>query len=378
MKRVMRITPAEKNDLLTSIKVIGIGGGGGNALNHMIEEGIKGVEFIAVNTDAQDLEKNLSDMKLQIGEKVTGGRGTGGNPQKGKEAAKESEEVIYEKLKNSDMVFLTAGLGGGTGTGASPIIAEAVRRDDILVVGVVTLPFKFEGKTKMIKALEGVKALKEHVNSLIIIPNEKIKELGNGQIAFGEAFKQADALLLNAVRGIAEIITSTGFINVDFEDVKTIMGMGGYAIMGIGESEGEDRVADAIKHAIENPLIERKNISGAKGILLNFTCGHDTTIDEISKGVEYLTSKGHEDAEIIFGLIPKDNFEGRLKVTVIATGFPGEENENKQEETASKSQEGALLKENSTGIKRDDSSSDIVNWTNTPSDFDKPTFIRNN
>ncbi len=380
----MRIIPAEHKQPLTSIKVIGIGGGGGNALNHMIEEGIEGVEFIAVNTDAQDLDKSLATVKIQIGEKLTGGRGTGGDPAKGEEAAKESEELITERIKNSNMIFLTAGMGGGTGTGATPVIAEIAQKLGILTVGVVTMPFKFEGEKKMQKAISGIENLREKVNSIIVIPNEKIRLLGNGKIAFKDAFKQADSLLMNAVKGIADIITSAGFMNVDFEDVKTVMSAGGQAIMGMGEGEGDERVLDAIKQAVENPLVERKGIKGAKGLLINFTCGEDIMMEEITTGVEYLTSEVSRDAEVKFGVVLNNNYEGRVRVTVIATGFP-EDRKNFRAVSQPPSWEGEEILptfDPSSGVQFSEKTNTRVNWSNTPTDidappdFEKPTFKR--
>lgn len=390
----MRIIPAENKQPLTSIRVIGVGGGGGNALNHMIEEGIEGVEFIAVNTDAQDLQKNLASIKLQIGEKLTGGRGTGGDPRKGEEAAKESEEIISEKIKNSNMIFITAGMGGGTGTGAAPVIAEIAQKMGILTVGVVTTPFLFEGAKKMQKAMSGIENLKERLNSIIIIPNEKVKALNNGQISFKDAFKQADSLLMNAVKGIADIITTTGFMNVDFEDVKTVMSAGGQAVMGMGEGEGEERVLDAIKQAIANPLVEIKSIKGARGLLINFTCGEDIIMDEISSGIEYLTKEVSKEAEIKFGVVLDKNYEGRVRVTVIATGF----NEDRASSIPVSSRGietpsglGGLLNpiDPVEGTTVNDDSNPNVNWVNTPTsigsstgsssleDFMEPTFKRN-
>ena len=390
----MRIKPAENRQPLTSIRVIGVGGGGGNALNHMIEEGIEGVDFIAVNTDAQDLQKNLAPIKIQIGEKLTGGRGTGGDPRKGEEAAKESEEVISERLKNSNMIFITAGMGGGTGTGAAPVIAEIAQKLGILTVGVVTTPFLFEGPKKMQKAMSGIENLREKLNSIIIIPNEKVKELNNGNISFKDAFKQADSLLMNAVKGIADIITTTGFMNVDFEDVKTVMSAGGQAVMGMGEGEGDEKVYDAIKQAIENPLVDIKSIKGAKGLLINFTCGEDITMEEITGGVEYLTKEVSKEAEIKFGVVLDKNYEGRVRVTVIATGFYSDKTSSitvSSRGIETPSGLGGLLNpiDHMEVNQVNDDQNTNVNWINTPTslddsmgsssleDFKEPTFKRN-
>ena len=389
----IRIAPIEEKEPITKIKVVGVGGGGGNALNHMVEEGVDGVEFIAVNTDSQDLAKSLAGRKVQIGEKLTGGRGTGGQPERGKEAAEESADLLADMVKGANMVFITAGMGGGTGTGAAQIISEVARKADILTVGVVTTPFKVEGSLKMKKAMSGIAALKAHVNSLIIIPNEKLRELGGGKMPLREAFRQADSLLLNAVKGISELIVSPGFMNVDFEDVKTVMNMGGIAIMGMGDGEGEGKALDAVRQAIEHPLLERKNIQGARGILLNFTCGEDTSVDEITSAVEYLTKEASPEAEIKFGLVFDDKYQNKIKVTVVATGF--KEDEVRQAEEASLKDpiqpfsEDPMVLDPYSGISTIENrgNTGALNWGNTPKGFEpkgfetrnleEPTFLRN-
>ncbi len=315
----IRIKPVDTVENITLIKVVGVGGSGGNAVNYMIEEGINGVEFIAINTDLQDLKKNRAKKKIQIGEKLTGGRGTGGDPQKGEQAAKESTDKIKEELQGAQMVFLTAGMGGGTGTGASPIIAQIAKELGILTVAVVTLPFRWERRDKI--AEEGIKRLKEIVNSIIIIPNERLHEISGGQLSLINAFNEANRVLYDAVKGISDLVVSTGLINVDFEDVKSVMKEGGVAIMGTGYGEGENRVKDAIDEAIENPLVEHSGISGARGVLLNFVAGEDLLIDEVVEGAEYISNKIAPDAFVKFGAFIDKGMEGGVKITIVATGF---------------------------------------------------------
>ena len=375
------------------IKVVGVGGAGCNAINRMIEEGMQNLEFIAINTDSQALLASKASQRVRIGDKATRGLGAGGNPEVGHVAAEESRDEIKEALSGADMVFITAGMGGGTGTGAAQIISEVARKADILTVGVVTTPFKVEGSLKMKKAMSGIAALKAHVNSLIIIPNEKLRELGGGKMPLREAFRQADSLLLNAVKGISELIVSPGFMNVDFEDVKTVMNMGGIAIMGMGDGEGEGKALDAVRQAIEHPLLERKNIQGARGILLNFTCGEDTSVDEITSAVEYLTKEASPEAEIKFGLVFDDKYQNKIKVTVVATGF--KEDEVRQAEEASLKDpiqpfsEDPMVLDPYSGISTIENrgNTGALNWGNTPKGFEpkgfetrnleEPTFLRN-
>lgn len=312
-----------KPDLNTfaKIKVLGVGGGGNNALDTMIEsEQIKGVEFVAVNTDAQTLLSCQAETKLQIGDKLTKGLGSGANPSIGKEAAEESREKIQELLFDSDMVFITCGMGGGTGTGASPIIAEIAKEQGALTVAVVTKPFLFEGTKRMVTADEGVDNLKEKVDTLIVVPNQRLMDVVDKNITLIEAFKMADGILMQGVQGISDLITTAGLINVDFADVKSIMLDAGSALMGIGSGVGENRAQAAARSAISSPLLET-SIEGAKGMLFNIIGGTDLTMNEVHQAAEIISKSADADAEIIFGATIDENLVDQIKITVIATGF---------------------------------------------------------
>lgn len=309
----------EENQL-ASIKVIGVGGGGSNAVNRMIEFGVKGVEFITVNTDAQALNYSLSPMKLQIGEKLTKGLGAGANPDIGKKAAEESREQIMEALAGADMVFVTAGMGGGTGTGAAAVIAEIARECGALTVGVVTRPFTFEGRKRSTQAEQGIASLREKVDTLIIIPNDRLLEIVDKKTPMIEAFREADNVLRQAVQGISDLIAVPGLINLDFADVKTIMSERGSALMGIGESTGENRAAEAAKKAIMSPLLET-SIEGARGVIMNITGGSNLSLFEVNEAVEMVTAASDPEVNMIFGAIIDDEMKDAIKVTVIATGF---------------------------------------------------------
>ncbi len=308
------------NQQFASIKVIGIGGGGTNAVNRMIEAGLQGVEFIAINTDGQALLRSKADARLRIGDQLTKGLGAGANPDIGRQAAEESKEEITGVLENSDMVFITAGMGGGTGTGAAPVIAEMAKQTGALTVGVVTKPFKFEGKVRMAQAEEGVKALKEKVDTLITIPNERLFQLVDKKTSVIEAFRFADDVLRQGVQGISDLITITGLINVDFADVKTIMNNAGSALMGIGVAKGDNRAAEAAKTAVSSPLLET-SIQGAKGVLLNVTGSSDLGLFEINEAASIITEAADPDANIIFGAVIDDKQGEEIRITVIATGF---------------------------------------------------------
>mgnify|MGYP000844623310 FL=1 len=308
------------NQQFASIKVIGIGGGGTNAVNRMIEAGLQGVEFIAINTDGQALLRSKADARLRIGDQLTKGLGAGANPDIGRQAAEESREEIAGALENSDMVFITAGMGGGTGTGAAPVIAEMAKELGALTVGVVTKPFKFEGKVRMAQAEEGVKALKEKVDTLITIPNERLFQLVDKKTSVIEAFRFADDVLRQGVQGISDLITITGLINVDFADVKTIMNNAGSALMGIGVAKGDNRAAEAAKTAVSSPLLET-SIQGAKGVLLNVTGSSDLGLFEINEAASIITEAADPDANIIFGAVIDDKQGEEIRITVIATGF---------------------------------------------------------
>lgn len=307
--------------LSAKIKVVGVGGGGGNALNTMINEyNIQDVEFIAINTDAQALMNSKADIKLRIGEQITRGLGSGGNPIIGRKAAEESVDLIHENLAGSDMVFVTAGMGGGTGTGASPIVAGISKNLGALTVGVVTKPFHFEMKRRMDSALKGIEDLREKVDTLIIVPNQRLLETMDKNVPFLEAMKKADDILAQAVKSIANLITQTGLINVDFADVRSVMDNGGTALMGIGVATGENRAAEASKMAIESPLLE-VSIDGAKGVLFNVVGGRDLSMTEISEAAEVVKEKINPDAIFIFGASIDPAYEDKFEVTVLATGF---------------------------------------------------------
>jgi len=303
-----------------NIKVIGAGGAGGNAINAMIEKGLQGVDFMVTNTDSQDLRKSLAPTKLQIGSRTTKGLGSGGNPNLGREAALEDQAQIAEELEGADMVFVTAGMGGGTGTGASPIIAQAAKETGALTVGVVTKPFGFEGPKRNKQAIEGIKNLEAEVDTLIVIPNDRLAEVH--KVSILDAFKKADEVLHQAVSGISDIITGTGYINVDFADVKSIMGeYGGKALMGTGFAEGNNRAVEAAESAITSPLLEDISIEGATGILLNVTASPDFGIEELNEACNYIKDRAHADVNLIFGLVFNEAFKEAVQLTVIATGI---------------------------------------------------------
>jgi cell division protein FtsZ len=304
------------------IKVIGIGGGGSNAINSMIsEDSIQGVDFIAINTDSQALLNSLASIKIQIGEKLTKGLGAGGNPQTGLKAAEESKERIKEVLSGTDMVFICGGMGGGTCTGAAPIIAEIAKKElGILTIGVVTKPFMFEGTRRMTNAEEGISQLRNNVDTLIVIPNQKVMEVVNTKATLLEAFRIADSVLNKGTKAIADLITVPGLINLDFADIKSVMSNAGSALMGVGEAEGENRAQMAVQAAIDSPLVEA-TIEGARGVLINVTGGADITMSEIEDAARTITQKAAPDANIIFGATIDKELKGKIKISVIATGF---------------------------------------------------------
>ncbi|PLX72024.1 MAG: cell division protein FtsZ [Desulfuromonas sp.] len=306
---------------IAKIKVVGVGGGGGNAVNTMITAEVSGVEFIASNTDAQALRNSKATLKLQLGSKLTKGLGAGADPDVGREAALEDRARIYESLEGADMVFIAAGLGGGTGTGAAPVIAEVARETGALTVGVVTKPFCREGKRRSLKAEEGVETLKGVVDSLIVVPNDRLLGLAGKNMSILDAFKPADDVLRQAVQGIADLITTSGLINVDFADVKAIMSERGMAMMGIGVASGESRAAEAAQQAIASPLLEEIDISGARGVLVNISGSSSMTMDEFDEASRIIHDKVHEDANIIIGLVIDEELEENIKITAIATGF---------------------------------------------------------
>lgn len=305
---------------LAKIKVIGVGGGGSNAVNRMIEFGVRGVEFITANTDAQALQLTKAEQKLQLGEKLTRGLGAGGNPEIGKKAAEESREMIQNALRGADMVFVTAGMGGGTGTGAAPVIASIAKECGALTVGVVTRPFTFEGRKRAMQAEMGIETLKENVDTLIVIPNDRLLEIVDKKTPMMEAFREADNVLRQAVQGISDLIAVPGLINLDFADVKTIMTERGSALMGIGVASGENRAAEAARKAIMSPLLET-SINGARGIIINITGGSNLSLYEVNEAAEIVIAASDPDVNMIFGASIDDSLKDEIKVTVIATGF---------------------------------------------------------
>ena len=307
-------------DQFAQIKVVGVGGGGSNAVNRMVESGLKGVEFIAINTDKQALYSSKAEHKLQIGEKLTKGLGAGANPEIGRKAASESKEDIYRRLEGADMVFVTAGMGGGTGTGAAPIVSEIAKEMGILTVGVVTKPFTFEGKRRMAHAMEGIEDLRGKVDTLVTIPNDRLLQVIEKKTTMLDAFKIADDVLMQGVQGISDLIAVPGLVNLDFADVKTIMLEQGLAHMGIGSAVGENRAQEAARQAIQSPLLET-SIKGAKGVLLNITGGPGMGLFEVNEAAELVTEAADEDANIIFGAVINEDFNDELRITVIATGF---------------------------------------------------------
>ena len=303
-----------------NIKVVGVGGGGGNAVNRMISSGIRGVDFIAVNTDKQALNYSAATIKMAVGEKLTKGLGAGSNPEIGRKAAEESAEELKKVLESANMVFITAGMGGGTGTGAAPIIAQIAKEMGILTVGIVTRPFAFEGKKRTDQATAGIMQLKEEVDALVIIPNERLKYVSEQKITLQNAFEVADNVLLQAVQSISELITVPGLINLDFADVSTIMRNAGYAHMGMGRASGKDKAEEAAKMAIQSPLLET-SIAGARGVILNITGSPDIGLEEVEQAAAMVQTAAHPEAHIIFGAAIDENLEDEVKITVIATGF---------------------------------------------------------
>ena len=313
---------ATPQNYLAVIKVVGIGGGGVNAINRMIEFGLKGVEFVAINTDAQQLLMSDADVKLDIGRELTKGLGAGANPEVGRQAAEDHAAEIEEVLRGSDMVFITAGEGGGTGTGGAPVVARIARGLGALTIGVVTKPFAFEGKRRAASAEHGVEALRKEVDTLIVIPNERLLALADPNISFVEAFGQADMVLLQGVGGITDLITTPGLINLDFADVKSVMQDAGSALMGIGAARGEDRAIIAARQAIASPLLE-SSIEGARGVLFSIAGGTDIGLFEINAAAKLVQDAAHPEANIIFGTVIDDSMGDEVKVTVIAAGFDG-------------------------------------------------------
>lgn len=365
-------------DQLATIKVIGVGGGGNNAVNRMIEHGVQGVEFIAVNTDAQALNLSKAPVKLQIGAKLTRGLGAGANPEVGKKAAEESKEQIEEALKGADMVFVTAGMGGGTGTGAAPVIAQIARDLGALTVGVVTRPFTFEGRKRAMQAANGIAAMKEAVDTLIVIPNDRLLEIVDKNTPMLEAFREADNVLRQGVQGISDLIAVPGLINLDFADVKTIMSNKGSALMGIGIASGENRAAEAAKKAISSPLLET-SIDGAQGVLMNITGGMNLSLYEVQEAADIVASASDQDVNMIFGSVINENLKDEIVVTVIATGF----NESEAQSSRPLRTGFGTTPKPSVGVKREKREEQAQDYNNSfrssqaEDPLDIPAFLRN-
>ena len=324
---------ADTADKVVKIKVIGVGGAGNNVINRMIASDVKGVEFVAVNTDKQDLEKSKCKNKVQIGEKLTGGMGAGSKPDIGQKSAEESKALISQVLEGTDMVFITAGMGGGTGTGAAPVVAEIAKDMGALTVGIVTKPFAFEGKRRMDQAEKGIAELRKHVDSLVVIPNERLKLVSEQRITLANAFSIADDVLRQGVQSISDLIQIPGIVNLDFEDVKSIMQDAGYAHMGVGRAAGKDKAEQAAVAAISSPLLETA-IAGAKGVIINIKSSPDIALDEIDVASQLITERASEDANIIWGAAFDETMEDEMMVTVIATGFDGMNGEKTQKPAA--------------------------------------------
>jgi cell division protein FtsZ len=349
---------------LAVIKVVGIGGGGCNAVNRMIDAGLKGVEFVAINTDAQALLMSDADVKLDVGRQLTRGLGAGSDPDVGRQACEEHREEIEEVLKGADMVFITAGKGGGTGTGGAPIVAEIAKQIGALTIGVVTRPFSFEGRRRSVQAESGIQRLKEKVDTLIIIPNDRLLQVSDQKTTMLNAFKMADEVLLQGVQGITDLITTPGLINTDFADVKMIMTNAGSALMGIGYASGEGRAVTAARAAISSPLLEA-SIEGARGILLNVSGPSDLGLFEVNEAAEIISQAAHPDANIIFGAVIDDSLGDEARITVIAAGFDRYEGERRSETGAPlglRDEEAALGGRDDLDLSDDD--------------FDVPEFLR--
>ncbi len=371
----------ESIDQMAKIKVIGVGGGGGNAVNTMILSSVGGVEFIAANTDAQALKASRAPMKIQLGTKLTKGLGAGANPEVGREAALEDKARLAELLEGADMVFIAVGLGGGTGTGAAPIIAEVAKEIGALTVGVVTKPFSREGKQRQKKAEEGVERLKEIVDSLIVVPNDRLLGLAGKNMSILDAFKPADDVLRQAVQGISDLITTSGLINVDFADVRAIMSARGMAMMGIGIAEGERRAVEAAQRAISSPLLEEIDISGARGVLVNISGSSSMTMEEFDEASRIIHEKVHEDADIIIGLVINEDLGDRIKVTAIATGFGDsfEKGRRQVDELKGRNVSSMKIDRDLPTFIRDrqkDMPRGMRNPINEEQEFDIPTFLR--
>ena len=356
-------------DGTATIKVIGVGGAGNNAVNRMLDLGIKNVDFIAVNTDRQALQKSKANTKIQIGEKITRGLGAGANPDVGAQSAEESKQEITEVLRGADMVFVTAGMGGGTGTGAAPTVAGLAKEMGILTIGVVTKPFTFEGKKRLAQAERGIESLKGKVDTLIVIPNDKLLQVIDRKTSMAEAFMMADDILRQGVQGISDLITVTGAINLDFADVKTIMQNTGMAHMGIGFASGENKAEDAAKQAIQSPLLET-TIEGARGVIINVTGGIDLGLQEVNTAAELIQRSVDPEANIIFGTVVDESMNDEIQITVIATGFED------QNEVAGIGKRADNIISKTWGDKKLNSIPSSQDLNNSQNDLDIPSFLR--
>ena len=356
-------------DGTATIKVIGVGGAGNNAVNRMVESGIKGVDFIAVNTDRQALQNSKASTKIQIGEKITRGLGAGANPDIGAQSAEESKSEVAEVLRGADMVFVTAGMGGGTGTGAAPIVAQAAKEMGILTIGVVTKPFTFEGKKRLSQAERGIESLKGKVDTLVVIPNDKLLQIIDRKTSIIEAFRMADDVLRQGVQGISDLIAVPGLVNLDFADVKTIMLNTGMAHMGIGMASGENRAEDAAKQAIQSPLLET-SIEGARGVIINITGGDDLGLHEVNTAAELIQRSVDPEANIIFGTVTDPTMQDQIQITVIATGF-----EKVNDNLTSIGVENVVSK---TWEKKINSIPASTEVNSSQNDLDIPSFLRKN
>ena len=358
----------ENKNLAAKVKIIGIGGGGNNALNTMISYQLSGVDFVAANTDAQALAENMAPFKLQLGENLTKGLGAGANPEVGRKAALEDVERIREVLKGADMVFITAGLGGGTGTGGAPVIAEVAREMGALTVAIVTKPFLFEGKKRMKQAEEGLANLKMTADALITIPNQRLLGISGKSMTLIEAFKKADDVLYHAAKGISDIIVGHGIINLDFADVRTVMAETGLALMGTGIASGENRSVEAAQKAISSPLLEDITIEGAMGLLINITGGENMTLNEINEATTLIQKEAHEDANVIWGMVVDKTMKEEIRVTVIATGFG-----RKEEKKTFQFKKGAPI---SFGLREPSKDISDFSLTHKQNHRDIPAFMR--
>jgi cell division protein FtsZ len=378
---------AETREPIARIKVIGVGGGGSNAVNRMIDEGIQGVEFIAVNTDAQALVGAKAKSRLRLGDKLTRGLGAGGDPEIGRKAAEESADELYNALKGSDMVFVTAGMGGGTGTGAAPVVAQVAKESGALTIGVVTRPFTFEGMRRMQSAEQGIGKLKEHADTLIVIPNDRLLQIADKRASLQDAFRLADDVLHQGIQGISELITIPGLINLDFADVRAIMSEGGAALMAVGKGSGDERAKKAAEDAISSKLLDI-TIDGARGVLFNVTGGPNMTLFEVNQAAAIIRETAHPDVNLIFGAVIDPNMGDDIRITVIATGFerngiPRRALEKQPRTETRRSESGSYFRPTESVSVHADTQSSETKHTNASlppvnnDDLDIPTFLRN-